>query len=147
MRSRTMLTVALVAVALLSGLPVFRPLQAANDGCSRQSVRCPKCCHSCRLEVSQDSESKKCFECETKTICIPRVVFPWQNKKSCKSPGGCVACGGKGCTVCRHNGAKVRRVKVLKTKSYECPRCKYKWMAETCGARGHGRAGSDCTTK
>jgi hypothetical protein len=96
---------------------------------------CPVCDHVCKLDAEEVEEEKTCFEVESKAICIPRVVFPWQKAKkvSCAS---CDACDGKGCTVCVHNGARVRKVCVLKTEKYKCPACKYTWSAEkkdSCG--------------
>ncbi|MCG8652935.1 MAG: hypothetical protein MI861_24050 [Pirellulales bacterium] len=93
---------------------------------------CPKCRHHCKLEANRVEEEKKCFEVETKVICIPRVVFPWQKPSSC---GSCDGCNGRGCRVCVNNGARIREVKILKTKKYKCPKCEYTWSAEksSCG--------------
>ncbi len=90
---------------------------------------CPVCDHVCKLEAKQVEEEKSCYKVETKAICIPRVVFPWQKarKAACDS---CDACDGIGCTACVHNGARVRKVCVLKTEKYTCPACEYKWTAE-----------------
>ena len=95
-----------------------------QTGCCK---RCPACDHVCNLDAEQVEEEKTCFDVETKVICIPRVVFPWQKKKSCDS---CDACDGRGCSVCVHNGARVRKVCVLKTDKYKCPKCEYTWSAE-----------------
>lgn len=99
---------------------------------------CPVCDHVCNLDAEQIEEEKTCFKVESKAICIPRVVFPWQRSKkaACAS---CDACDGQGCTACVHNGARVRKVCVLKTEKYKCPACKYTWTAEkkdTCGCPG-----------
>ena len=146
MKAKSVFHVLLVGAALFASLPALQQLQAAGNhcACSEKSVCCPQCRHCCKLEVSKEDEKKKCFECETKTICIPRIVFPWQNKKS-QSCSSCAACGGKGCNVCRHNGAKLRCIKVLKSKSYECPQCKYKWTAVPTGCN-HCQ-GANCTAK
>jgi hypothetical protein len=53
-------------------------------------------------------------------------VFPWQKKKL----HACNACDGVGCTNCVHNGARVRRICVLKTDKIQCPKCEYTWTAE-----------------
>jgi hypothetical protein len=53
-------------------------------------------------------------------------VFPWQKKK-CKS---CSSCDGNGCSHCVNNGARTRKVCVLKPSSYKCPKCEYTWSAE-----------------
>ncbi|QDV87577.1 hypothetical protein [Planctomycetes bacterium TBK1r] len=90
---------------------------------------CPVCDHVCKLDAEQVEEEKTCFTVESKAICIPRVVFPWQKAKkaACAS---CTACDGLGCTACVHNGARVRKVCVLKTEKYKCPACEYTWTAE-----------------
>lgn len=104
---------------------------------------CPVCDHVCKLDAKQIEEEKTCFEVESKAICIPRVVFPWQRAKkaACAS---CDACDGLGCTACVHNGARVRKICVLKTEKYKCPACKYTWSAEkkdSCGCCPGGCAG------
>jgi len=95
-----------------------------QTGCCK---RCPACDHVCNLDAKQVDEAKTCFEVESKVICIPRVVFPWQKKSSCNS---CDACDGRGCSTCSHNGARTRRVCVLKSDKYTCPKCEYTWTAE-----------------
>lgn len=125
-------TLAVVALAVLvqsstaadfglGRLTSFRPLD--QTGCQ---LCCPACDHVCKLNVDEVEVEKKCFEVETKVICIPRVVFPWQ-KKSC---GPCDSCDGNGCSTCVHNCAKTRKVKLLKSKKYTCPACEYTWSAE-----------------
>ncbi len=96
-----------------------------QTGCSY----CPVCDHACKLEAKQVDEQKTCFNVESKAICIPRVVFPWQKAKKARC-AACDSCGGRGCTACVHNGARVRKVCVLKTEKYECTKCKYTWTAE-----------------
>ncbi len=95
-----------------------------QTGCSR---RCPACDHCCNLDAEQVEEEKTCFDVETKVICIPRVVFPWQKKKSC---GSCHTCDGRGCSSCVHNGGRTRKICVLKSEKYKCPKCEYTWSAE-----------------
>ena len=144
--------VAMIAMALSSFQ--VQPVQAG--GClhgKHHKFCCPKCdcdCSSCSLEAEVVDVEKKCYEVECKTICIPKVVFPWQKKKhaSCHS---CDSCNGRGCTNCVHNGARVRKVKVLKTKKYECPECKYTWTPDEnspcCGGScsgGCGCGGANC---
>lgn len=114
--------------ALLVGGFMTAPSQAGlrdhvlgdQTGCCQ---RCPACDYCCELKAEEVEEEKTCFEVESKEICIPRVVFPWQ-KKACRA---CDGCAGLGCTNCVHNGAKVRRICVLKTDKYKCPKCKYTW--------------------
>ena len=82
--------------------------------------KCPKCqTDVCVLEAECVDEERKCFEVEQKLICIPKVSLPW---RKCEKPccGGCAA-------NCRHQCAKTKAVKVLKTKTYECKVCQYSW--------------------
>jgi len=90
--------------------------------------KCPSC--DCSLEAKMVDVEKSCFEVETKTICIPRVVFPWQRKKAC---GSCDSCDGSGCNSCVNNGAKTRCIRVIKKKKYTCPECRYSWTPNTSG--------------
>ncbi|MCO8121154.1 hypothetical protein NHH03_05350 [Stieleria sp. TO1_6] len=101
---------------------------------------CPVCDHVCKLDAKKVDEEKVCFDVESKVICIPRVVFPWQKtrKAACAS---CDSCAGKGCTACVHNGARVRKVCVLKTDKYTCPVCTYTWSAE----KKDGCGGGNCS--
>lgn len=82
--------------------------------------QCPKCLTDvCVLHAECVDEERKCFEVEQKLICIPKVSLPW---RKCEKPccGGCAA-------NCRHQCAKTRAVRVLKTRKYECKVCKYSW--------------------
>ena len=107
----------------------------SQTGCS---LCCPVCDHTCRLEAKEVEEEISCFEVESKVICIPRVVFPWQKKK-CQA---CDTCDGGGCTDCVHNGARLRRVCVLKKDKIKCPKCKYTWTPEKkCNACDRGCEG------
>lgn len=112
----------------------------AEAGCCVGCFSCPDC--RCKLTAEEVEVEKTCFEVECKTICIPKVVFPWQTGKGCFPFGkwgsrsqcdGCDSCDGKGCsscTNCVNNGAFTRTVKVLKTKKYKCPACEYTWSAD-----------------
>lgn len=108
-----------------------------QTGCS---MCCPACDHVCNLDAEQGEVERLCFDIEKKVICIPRVVFPWQKKKSC---GSCDACDGVGCSACVHNGARTRTICVLKFDSYKCPKCKYTWSAEKKGC-GSGCCDTGC---
>ena len=103
----------------------------SQTGC----VCCPECNHCCELKAEQVKEEKSCFDVESKLICIPRVVFPWQRKSATASCASCDSCDGQGCKSCIHNGARVRRICVLTTEKYECPACEYTWSP---------RSKSDC---
>ena len=97
--------------------------------CDQTGVQCcPVCDHRCTLDAKPDTKSKTCFEVESKVICIPRVVFPWQKRKA--GCAGCDSCDGNGCTACVNNGARLRRICVLKKDKITCPSCKYTWSAE-----------------
>lgn len=121
------------ALSLLSATPSFaapgKLLDQTGHAC------CPVCDHKCNLDVEEIEVEKKCFEIETKAICIPRVVFPWQKAKKAKC-AACDSCDGRGCTACVHNGARVRKICVAKSKKYKCPACKYTWTAEKKDACG-----------
>ncbi len=75
-------------------------------------VECPQCaCEVCKLEVDNSKIKKTCFQVEQKTICVPPVRLPW--KKDCPPVT-----------------SKTKTVNVLKTHSYECPNCTYKWTLQ-----------------
>ncbi len=108
-----------------------------QTGCCR---RCPACDYVCKLDAEKGEEDRLCFDVESKVVCIPRVVFPWQ-KKSCAS---CTSCDGNGCSHCVNNGARARKVCVLKPSSYQCPKCKYTWSAEKRGSCRGGCSDGNC---
>ncbi len=138
MSTKTVLRVCLAALAMTMIGGAFRPIAAtaSQTGCKC----CTDDCHCCKLEAEQVDVEKKCFEVEEKVICIPRVVFPWQTGKSCfpfckkKDCGSCDACDGRGCNSCNacvNNGAKTRKIKVLKSSKKDgCPVCEYTWSVE-----------------
>ena len=127
-----LLAVAIIATTAMS----FHPVQAA---CGTGSACCPKCKTSCSLKAEKVDVEKSCFEVESKTICIPRVVFPWQMPKK---KSNCSSCDGYGCSTCVNNGATARTVRILKTKKYKCPECKYTWSAkEPCCSGGCASGG------
>ncbi|KAA5544282.1 hypothetical protein FYK55_07990 [Roseiconus nitratireducens] len=101
---------------------------------------CPVCDHVCKLSAEKVEVEKQCFDVEAKVICIPRVVFPWQHAKKAAC-AACDSCGGRGCSACVHNGARLRKVCVLKTEKYKCPACEYTWTAEKVN---RGRGGGCC---
>ena len=138
-----------LAIAVALSLISFQAVVALGGKCLDQTgcACCPVCDHVCKLDAEQVEEEKSCFKVESKVICIPRVVFPWQKAKkaACAS---CDACDGAGCTNCVHNGARLRKVCVLKTEKYKCPACKYTWTAEKkdscCGVPGACDATNVC---
>ena len=114
--------------------------RTADAGCGMGCFSCPDC--RCKLTAEEVEVEKSCFEVECKTICVPKVVFPWQTgngcfpfgkwgkKSNCDSGDSCDGRGCSSCTNCVNNGAFLRTVKVLKTKNYKCPECEYTWSAD-----------------
>ena len=131
----------LTATALLGGFFAFAsfaawPVLAQCDSDS-ECVSCSSCCPKCKLSIDKEAVKKHFYEVECKTICIPKVTFPWQKPRCNKCDGGCDT-GRCDCPVpCK--GAHVRTVKVLHKFEYECERCKYKWTPVCLGC--------DCTSK
>lgn len=105
-----------------------------QTGCCQ---RCPACDHACKFKAESVEEELEGFVVESKVICIPRVVFPWQKRPTC---GGC---DSSACQQC-HNGGRTRKVCVLKTDKYKCPNCEYSWSAEKKPAGSCGCSGSRC---
>ena len=85
-------------------------ITAGDDSCC---VTCPQCRHRCELEIKQTTDKHTTYDIECETICIPRVRFPWTR-------------------CCEPYQATQRTVQRLKTRTYECPRCEYKWRAVEC---------------
>lgn len=89
--------------------------------------RCPACDHVCHFEAKRVDVEKEVFDVESKVICIPRVVFPWQKRHTdCRCHSG----GDTLCSSCISNGARTRRICVLKTAKQTCPECSYSWSAK-----------------
>jgi hypothetical protein len=139
---------AILAAALLVASPIL--VAQAGDGCGDSKcgagVRCPRCHGTCELSVSKDEVKKSCWDVECKTICVPRITFPWQKCGDCGSRCGgkcgdgksdgkcgdldcnldCAKCGGPkacGAAPC----ARAKTVRTLKKVEYTCSHCKYKW--------------------
>lgn len=112
------------AIAMVAFL-VFAPEapQVSAVGCLDETGCidcCPACGYTCELNAECKDEKIKGFDVESKVICIPRVVFPWQKRDAC-------GCNSVSCNKCNHNGARLRRVCVLKEDSKTCPKCEYSW--------------------
>lgn len=107
-------------------------------------VCCPKCnCSCCKLNVSKGEEEGYCWEIECEEICVPRVVFPWQNPKRSCDRDRC--CGDGCCRRClKHNGAFVVHVKKPKKRKYKCPKCEYEWNLAHNGRCCSGKCGDCC---
>ena len=125
---------ALAIVAMVAGVPAF----AGDEGnCAKRYTHCANCPHCgevCYPTVSRDKKTKHCWKVESKTICIPKVRFPWEkkcNEKSCcEKECALPKCGRKKC------------VKVLMKHEYECTVCKYSWNPAPCGCE-QGKDGGD----
>lgn len=149
MKSIKLLKVITFAFATITLTATIQPTQSqagfGHHGKSNDCCVCPSCQHVCKLTAEKVDEEKTCFDVESKVICIPRVVFPWQKK----------------CNPCANNGAKLRTVCVLTTDKYKCPKCEYTWKAEKrenecccpngncgssgcCGSNGCCDSGSGC---
>jgi len=129
--------VMLLAISMIATYATHAETVNAEINICGLCTKCPSC--DCSLEAKMVDVEKSCFEVETKTICIPRVVFPWQRKKAF---GSCDSCDGRGCTTCVNNGAKTRCIRVLKKKRHTCPECKYSWTANTSGCCDSGCDGT-----
>lgn len=107
---------------------------AEPHGC----VRCPRCNWACELQAETVAETEHCWQIESVPICVPRVTFPWEKR--------CHHCGTRGCTAqtcglaaAQRKGAKVKCVRRLVKKEYECQRCEYEWSPKRlpcCGPPG-----------
>ena len=111
------------------------PVNAMSDTCDgTEGCSSGACCPNCQLEIKLEDVKKYCYDVGTKTVCIPKVNFPWQVSKHQKGGCDCSGCDGAGCDTCCGpdcpvpcKGAKVRCARVLKKYEYQCKCCKYKW--------------------
>lgn len=118
--SSTAPAVCLIAMALLHAIS---PLASGaawgwHWGEKACSTRCPACHYLCKFSAKKVDKKHHRYVAESKVICIPRVVFPWQSDD---------------CHRGVNNGARLRRVNVLKREYYTCPQCEFQWDAEKCG--------------
>ncbi|MAR10684.1 MAG: hypothetical protein CL681_11995 [Blastopirellula sp.] len=135
---------------LLAGLAFSPPLVFADGHHASKNTshcsscnHCPRCKTRCRAEVTTEDVKKHCFEVECKTICIPKVTFPWQlhklhGKNCCKD--GAVCPPPAKC-------AKTRTVRVLVKYEYTCPKCKYTWTPYRNCSQGNCSGRSDTATQ
>ncbi len=146
---------AVIGAALIA-LAVTAPAAAGDHGGKGghlvpKRIWCPRCAAPCEPTVTKGKETRSCWEVETKTICVPRVTFPWEaracgagKKSGCKS--GCKGCSGKGgkdlcgpapdCTPAKCGRTKC--VNVLMKREYECTVCKYNWEPQKHGGKDKG---------
>lgn len=130
----------LVRLALISGMGLQQGIAGQlfqPTGC-RQG--CPACNFVCRLQAEVVDEEQTCFEVETEVICIPRVVFPWQARADRQGRGPCLGCERCGGHAGPQHGSRLRTIKVLRTKTVTCPRCKYTWTAKPPNSGRRGQA-------
>ena len=122
-----------VVLVLCFVTSIWAGKHGSNNPCCCKT-ECPRCDHVCELSVDLEDEAKSCYCVEEKAVCIPRFVFPWQNRACSGSPGCDDGCdgncnGGVDCSRC-NNGACIKYVRVLKKFEYKCKVCKYEWNAE-----------------
>lgn len=97
---------------------------------------CPHCGDACYPTVTKGTETKHCWNVDTKAICIPKVRFPWES--SCCDKG----CGKDGCVPPKCGRTKY--VNVLTKHEYECSTCKYSWDVDSYKYdNGHGKYDGD----
>ncbi len=126
-------------------LPVYFAMLVAASTVHAQLVeeRRVGCRSCCELTVEESKSLKPCWDIECKQICVPRIVFPWQNRQlGCCKTGICAGvdsctgkccgrrcCGSMGGARCKtvNRGAFVKTVRTLSKCYYECPSCKYTW--------------------
>lgn len=144
MRSR-ILTLTLLALAAGSPALADEYDHGKSDGKGHaRRAFCPHCGEACYPTVTKGKETKHCWDTEVKTICIPKVRFPWdgpglnlgfgnshgkgKGKGDCGDCGGNGGCGkgGKGGCV-EPNCGRTKDVNVLMKHEYECTVCKYSW--------------------
>ena len=128
MLHKMILTPSVLVATAIAALATTSTASAGKLGCLNPS--------DCRCELSSQEVDveKSCFEVECKTICIPKVVFPWQTGHSCFGFGlfgcdksACDSCdtpacdasgsAGKACDTSVHNGAFTKTIKVLSKRS------------------------------
>jgi hypothetical protein len=83
----------------------------ASVGMAERLPKNTVCDKICVPTVTPGKQTKTCYEVDYKEICVPGFRLPWS--KSCEP-------------VCGH----VVRVKVLKQREYECPKCDVRWNLE-----------------
>ena len=129
MNTRTVLfAIAVLALPAycVSAKGIF-PVHSGNSGCcSTKTLVCPQC--HCEVTTEEGKVTKYCYEIECEQICIPKIRIPWHllgQKIWCKSQCDTGGCETTGCSPppC----GKVRTIRVLKKKEYECKVCKCKW--------------------
>lgn len=138
----------LALLAMIAGLPAV--FASDDTGCEEQGAQCTSCsdnqCTSCRCAscpkcgelcfptVKDGKKEKHCWKVKAKTICIPKVRFPWE-KDCCDD-----CCCDKGCP--QPKCGRTKCVKVLMKHEYECHECKYSWTPEPCHC-GNGSGSCD----
>ncbi len=141
MRSQVLTLALLTLVVSTSALAGEHGHGKSNGKGHGWKAFCPHCGEACYPTVTKGKETKHCFETEVKTICIPKVTFPWQGsglnlsfghvhgkgKGKCGHDGcgGHGGCGDKG--NCLTTCGRTKDVNVLIKHEYECTVCKYSW--------------------
>ncbi len=129
---------AIALVASLAGAPAIAGDHGhdGKGGHGKGSHRsfCPHCGDACYPTVVKGTETKHCWNVETKAICIPKVRFPWES--NCGKGCGGKACGKDNCVPPKCGRTKY--VRVLVKHEYECSTCKYVWDVDSY-KNGHGK--------
>lgn len=131
----------LLAIAFATMLACVPALAGDGAPCEQQGIpcaksrcaNCPHCGNVCYPKVSDGKKKKHCWKVEKKTICIPKVRFPWE--KDCGD-----ACCDESCP--QPKCGRTKCVKVLMKHEYECHVCKYSWNPAPCGCE-QGKEGGD----
>jgi hypothetical protein len=114
----TLVLVTMVGTTALAG----DKRDSGKHGKNRRHVFCPHCGDPCYPTVTKGKETKHSWDVEAKTICIPKVRFPWEKDCGKKSGGGNCPAPKCGRTKC---------VNVLMKYEYECSTCKYSWDVDS----------------
>lgn len=117
MRSLRLASVLLLAILLVRLAPAGDEVQSTKSG---KGVECPHCHHICQSSCETAKEKKHAWDMKVEPLCIPKCRFPWHSHALSK--GGKDCCEGADC-------AKVRYVRKLVKREYECEVCKQKWTA------------------
>ncbi len=89
---------------------------------------CKQCGETCYPTVTKGTVSKHCWDYQTKTICIPRVRFPWESSCCDKTKDGCLPA----------KPGRTKQVKVLVKHEYKCSVCKYSWTPKSAKRKPYG---------
>jgi hypothetical protein len=144
-----------VVIALcLAFLPASTFGQIQQTGFQKPACAEDCCVEPCSLvccaEVKTVKEKKHCWEVECEPVCIPKVRCPLFSFFTGHKADSCTGCGTEGCVddCCDAQCGKVRMVRKLKKKEYECEKQVVEWTVRSanpgCGKCGEGCAPASC---